>query len=81
MKPELFHSEEKTNLFGVEYKLCQSCCIRIDFIKDRGGLTDSKRLFFIIILIMYFFEANRLLGLIRFVTLSFSALDRLLMLM
>jgi len=43
VRPELFHSYEGTNVFFVECKLFpQSCVIRIDFIKDRGVLIDSK---------------------------------------
>jgi hypothetical protein len=57
MRTEYFHFEEKTNFFGVQYRLCQSCCIRTDFIKDRGYLLIPNFVF-MVILIMYFFRGK-----------------------
>jgi hypothetical protein len=83
VRPELFHSDEETNLSSVECKLCsQSCIIRADFIKDRGEgvLIDSKLHFNCHLGHVFFFKENKLYGLIGFVTFSVSFLDSQLML-
>jgi hypothetical protein len=83
MKPNLSKtrvmSSRKATVLNYQYRLGNSFILRIDCIKDLGVLFDTK-LHFHQHVDFLLSRTVKLLGLIRIITLYFSALDSLLML-
>lgn len=81
MRPELFNSDEETNMFVVECKLFPSLVLyALTLLKIGGCLLIINFYFHYHFDHVFFFQANRLYGLIGFVTFSVSFLDSQLML-
>jgi hypothetical protein len=78
-KTRVITFSRKMNLCLFDYKLCELLITQTECIKDLGVQIDSK-LHFHHHVDYIFSQANRLLGLIRTVTFSFSSLQSLLML-
>jgi hypothetical protein len=78
-KTTIISFTRKTNSIYFNYKLCNNLVVRSQCVKDLGVLLDCK-LYFHQHINYIFSQSLKMLGLIRYITSSFSALDSLLVL-
>jgi hypothetical protein len=77
-KTTIIYFTRKTNSIYFNYKLCNNLVARSQCVKGLGVLLDCKLYFHQHI--NYIFSRLKILGLIRYITSSFSILDRLFVL-